>query len=307
MEGVQNLRSTIFNHFSSHFCHLLGDRPRVDNLNFRRLSMLEAGSLTRIFTLEEVKQAIWDCDSFKSPGPDDINLGFIKDIKDDFMRFVTEFHRNGRLTKGINATFIALIPKVSSPQRLNDFLPISLVGYMYKVLAKILANRLRVVIGRVVSDSQSAFVKRKQILDGILVANEAVDKARRLKKDMLLFNVDFEKAYNSVDLSYLDMVIQRMNFPTLWRKWMSECVGTTTISVLVNGCPTEEFPMERGLRQGDPLSPFLFFLAAEGFNVIMLSVIEAGLFNGYRVGRDNDVCLSHLQFADDTVIPQFLT
>lgn len=103
-------------------------------------------------------------------------------LKDDFMRFITEFHRNGRLTKGINATFIALIPKVSSPQRLNDFRPISLVGCMYKVLAKILANRLRIVIGSVVSDAQSAFVKGKHILDGILIANEVVDEARRYKR-----------------------------------------------------------------------------------------------------------------------------
>jgi len=80
------------------------------------------------------------------------------------------------------------------------------------------------------------------------VANEAVDKARRLKKEMLLFKVDFEKVYDSVDLNYLDMVMQRTNFPTLWRKWMAACVGTVTASVLVNGCPTDEFAMERGLR-----------------------------------------------------------
>jgi hypothetical protein len=89
------------------------------------LSVIEAGNLIRQFTVEEVKQAVWDCDSFKSPGPDGINFGFIKQfwhiLKEDFMRFIMEFHRNGRLTKGINATFIALIPKVSSPQRLNDF------------------------------------------------------------------------------------------------------------------------------------------------------------------------------------------
>ena len=92
----------------------------------------------RPFFLEEVKQAIWDCDSFKSPGQDDINFGFIKqfwlELKDDFMRFVVEFHRNGKLTKGVNATFITLIPKIDSPQRLNDLCPISMVGCMYKVL-----------------------------------------------------------------------------------------------------------------------------------------------------------------------------
>jgi len=100
-------------------------------------------------------------------------------LKDDLMRFLHEFHRNGRLTKGINSTFIALIPKVDSPQRLNDFRPISLVGSLYKILAKVLANILRMVIGSVISDSQSAFIKGRQILDGIWVANEIVDEARR--------------------------------------------------------------------------------------------------------------------------------
>jgi len=126
-----------------------------------------------------------------------------------------EFHRNGRLTKGVNSTFIALILKVSSPQQLNDFRPISLVGCMYMVLAKVLANRLHGVLGSVISDSQSAYIKGKQILDGILIANEVVDEARCLNKELLMFKVDFEKAYDSVDLSYLDSVMLNMNFPTL--------------------------------------------------------------------------------------------
>jgi len=218
------------------------------------------------------------------------------------MRFLREFHRNGKLTKGINSTFIALIPKVSSTQRCNDFRPISLVGCLYKVLAKVLANRLCGVIGSVVSNTQSAFVKGKQILDGTLIANAVVDEAKRMNKELLLFKVDFEKAYNYVDLKYLDAVMVKMNFPTIWRKWINECVGSATTSVLVNGCPTEEFPIERGLRQGDPLSPFLFLLAAEGFNVLMNVVVEAHLFHGYGVGHDNEVRLTHLQFADDTLI-----
>ena len=126
-----------------------------------------------------------------------------------------EFHRNGKLPKGVNSTFIALIPKVDSPQWFNDFHPISLVGCMYNVLAKVLSNKLCAIISSVVSDSQSALVKGKQILDGILIANEAVDEARHMKKEMLLFNVDFEKAYDLVDLNYLDSVMVNMNFPTL--------------------------------------------------------------------------------------------
>jgi len=184
----------------------------------------------------------------------------------------------------------------------NDFRPISLVGCLYKVLAKVLANRLRLVVGSVVSESQSAFVKGKQILDGILIANKVVDEAKRLNKELFLFKVDFEKAYDSVDIRYLDVVMANMNFPTIWRKWILECVGSTTASVLVNGCPTVEFPIERGLHQGDPLSPFLFLLAAEGFNVIMNKVVGAQLFHGYRIGRGNEVNITHLQFADDTII-----
>lgn len=113
-------------------------------------------------------------------------------------------------------------------------------------------NRLRGVLGgvlgSVISDSQSAFIKGKQILDGILIANEVVDEARCLNKELLMFKVDFEKAYDSVNLSYLDSVMLNMNFPTLWRKWIYECVGTETTSVLVNECPTDEFKIRRGLR-----------------------------------------------------------
>jgi hypothetical protein len=98
-----------------------------------------------------------------------------------------------------------------------------------------------------------------------------------------MFKVDFEKAYDSVECGYLDEVI-------------------ATASVLVNGSPTDEFNLERGLRQGDPPSPFLFLLAAEGFNVLMKALSDAGTFTGYRVGCAEQVVVSHLQFADDTLL-----
>ncbi|PNX60607.1 cysteine-rich receptor-like protein kinase, partial [Trifolium pratense] len=242
VEGVIPIRQAVFSHFESHFKAPNFERPGVDDLQFKRLNQVESAGLTKPFSEEEVKSAVWDCDSFKSPGPDGINFGFIKDfwveLRGDIMRFLTDFHRNGKLTKGLNSTFIALIPKIDSPQRLNDFRPISLVGSLYKILAKVLANRLRAVIGSVISESQSAFVKDRQILDGILIANEVVDEARKYKKELMLFKVDFEKAYDSVDLGYLDNVMGRMSFPTLWRKWIRECVCTATASVLVNGSPT---------------------------------------------------------------------
>jgi hypothetical protein len=134
-------------------------------------------------------------------------------IKGDVMRFTSQFHRNGKLAKGLNSTFIALIPKVESPQRLNEFRPISLVGSLYKIVAKLLANRLRLVIGSVISEAQTAFVRDRQILDGILIANEVVDEARKYKKELLLFKVYFEKAYDSVDRAIWMRFWGKWNFP----------------------------------------------------------------------------------------------
>ncbi|CAJ2666971.1 unnamed protein product [Trifolium pratense] len=118
----------------------------------------------------------------------------------------------------------------------------------------------------------------------------------------MLFKVDFEKSYDSVDWGYLDKAMERMLFPTLWRKSIKECVGTTTTSILVNGSSTDEFPLERGLRQGDPLSPFLFLLAAEGLNVLMETMVTRNFFTGYEVGVTDPFVVSHLQFADDTLL-----
>jgi hypothetical protein len=185
IEGVQPVRHVVYSHFANHFQRQNVVRPSVENLRFRSLSVSEGGGLIIPFSVEEVKATVWDCDNYKSPGPDGVHFGFIKEfwpiLKDDLMRFVTEFHRNGKLTKGINSTFIALIPKVDNLRRLNDFRPISLVGSLYKIVAKLLANRLKMVIGSVVSDSQTAFVQDRQILDGILIANEVVDEARRCR------------------------------------------------------------------------------------------------------------------------------
>ena len=111
---------------------------------FNSISVTEGADLIKPFMLEEIKVAIWDCDSFKCPGLDGINLGFFKDfwevLKINLLNFFAEFHRNGKLTKGLNSTFIALISKVDSLQQMADFRPISLVNSVYKILSKVFAN-----------------------------------------------------------------------------------------------------------------------------------------------------------------------
>ena len=129
-----------------------------------------------------------------------------------------------------------------------------------------------------------------------------VDEAKKNNKELMLFKVDFEKIYDSVDWGYLDAVMQKMAFSVLWGKWIKECVTSATSSILVNGSPTDEFSLQRGLRQGDPLSPLLFLLVVEGLNVMMQSVVENNLYTGYGVDLASSVAVSRLQFADDTLL-----
>lgn len=115
---------------------------------------------------------------------------------------------------------------------------------------------------------------------------------------MLLLKVDFAKAFDIVSWTFLDNTLKQMNFEDKWRNWIKGCLKSARVSVLINGTPTPEFSTERGLRQGDPLSPFLFILAGEALNIMMDAAISQQIFVPMSVGS-NDTVLSHLQFADD--------
>ncbi|GJS39203.1 putative RNA-directed DNA polymerase [Tanacetum coccineum] len=163
-----------------------------------------------------------------------------------------------------------------------------------------LADRIKRVIGKVIGEVQNAFIKGRFILDGVLVANEVVDYVKRNRGKGMLLKIDFEKAYDSVNWDYIQEVMLQMGFGQKWCKWIDVCLQTSSISVLVNGSPTEEFKMSRGIRQGDPLSPFLFLIAAEGINVVVNEAINNDVLKGITVERDR-VVVSHLQYADDTI------
>ena len=138
-------------------------------------------------------------------------------------------------------------------------------------------------------------------MDGALIANETVSWLKKKKKEGVLLKLDFQKAYDSINLESLDMVLEVMDFPILWRQWLKTCLTTASISIIVNGAPCKPFKMKRGLRQGDPLSPYLFVLIAEVLNKLLLKAADIGLFQGVKVGS-RAVALTHLQFADDTLI-----
>ncbi|KAJ9557995.1 hypothetical protein OSB04_012609 [Centaurea solstitialis] len=304
-EDPLKVKDHFFNFFKNKFDSCLEGGPVLGVSNFKKISAEEAIELERPFEEGEIWAAIKDCGSYKSPGPDGFTFGFLKKfwdlIKSDLMKATTWFWEKEELGSGCNSAFLPLIPKVVSPIHLGDFRPISLIGVFYKILAKLLAERIKKVIGKLISNPQSAFIKGRSILDGILIANEVVDYVRKKKRKSFIFKVDFEKAYDSVEWSFLLDCLRKMGFGEKWVNWIEACLKSSTLSVLVNGSPTKEFPMKRGLRQGDPLAPFLFLIVAECLNILMRNAGEKGLIEGIQIGREG-CSISHLQYADDVIM-----
>lgn len=128
------------------------------------------------------------------------------------MRVIAEFHENRRVVKGANNSFIVLIPKKRNSVQISYYIPISLIGCIYKVFTKVLTNIIKKMIGLVISEPRSAFMSGREILDGILIENEIVVKPRRRKKEVFVFKFDFEKAYDSVDWNFLDYLMLKWDF-----------------------------------------------------------------------------------------------
>ncbi|GJR98826.1 RNA-directed DNA polymerase, eukaryota, reverse transcriptase zinc-binding domain protein [Tanacetum coccineum] len=187
---------------------------------------------------------------------------------------------NRLIPKDYNSSFIALIPKVSNAKFVNDFHHISLIGCQYKIIGKLLANRLGSVIRSCISSEQYAFIKGRNILDGPLILNEVMAWYRKRKKELMVFKVDFEKAFDSLRWDYLDMIMGKLGFGHKWCFWIFGCLHSARSSILVNGSPASEFDICRGLRQGDPLSPFLFILAMEGLHMLTHKAEAMGIFKG---------------------------
>ncbi|XP_042972999.1 uncharacterized protein LOC122304801 [Carya illinoinensis] len=225
-------------------------------------------------------------------------------VGEDVCRAALQFLNGGRMDGGLNHTFVALIPKLKEPKSVNDFRPISLCNVMYKVIAKVLANRLKTVLSAVISSNQSAFIPERLITDNIVAAYEVLHSMRTRQKDKMgsmALKLDISKAYDRVEWKFLQGIMQKLGFGDRWIQLIMDCVSTVSYAVLTNGRPVEIIKPTRGLRQGDSLSPYLFLLCAEGLSAMLNQAERRKELKGVAVARGG-TRVTHLLFADDCII-----
>ena len=308
LEKEAEIKDGLVAAFQNLFSDPGGWRPSLPDLEINEIGLEEVSRLEESFSEEEIWIVISGLNSDKAPGPEGFPIAFWifswEFVQEEVLGFFKEFHDQCRFVKNLNATFLVLIPKKQSVEDFKDLRPISLVGGLYKILTKVLANRIKRVLDKVISKSQNAFVKGRQILDAVLIGNELVDSTMRRKEQGMVCKLDIEKAYDSISWEFLYQVMNRMGFGSRWMSWIKWCISTASFSVLFNGSPSSFFPSSKGLRQGDPLSPYLFVIRMEALSCLINRAVEGNYFAGSRiaVGRGEDLVISHLLYADDTLI-----
>ncbi|XP_021714867.1 uncharacterized protein LOC110682830 [Chenopodium quinoa] len=203
-----------------------------------------------------------------------------------------------------NLTFLTLLPKVDNPEVISQFCPIGLCNVIYKCAAKCLTSRLRQVLPSLVADFQNAFVPGRLLSDNALIAHEVIsfmNKSKAKKRFYAAIKLDMNKAYDRVNWEFLFRLLQAYGFPPYWIHIIRQCVSTISYQVLVNGNPLQNFRPQCGLRQGDPLSSYLFVLCMEILSAMIRKAERASLFKGICISRSAPM-VSYLFFADDSLL-----
>eukprot|EP00253_Pinus_taeda_P022541 PITA_22541 len=262
-------------------------------------------ALMRAATLEEIEETVKAMKKGTAPGPDGFTVDFFQAgwhfLGKEILELVEESRMNQKVWPAFNSTFYALIPKGDNLEDANGFRPIALCNVIYKIITSMMAKRLKPLLDKLISAEQTGFVEGRQILDGLVVTQEVIHSLKVKKQKGMMIKLDLLKAYDRLSWNYLGKVLESFGFCRRWIDWIHSLISTPSFSILVNVTPSKTFSASRGLRQGDPLSPFLFILAAEGLGRFIKKEREANKIKGLKLWGNN-LCLTHQQFVDDIML-----
>jgi len=258
--------------------------------------------------VEEIHTALHQMAPMKAPGPDGYSICFYQHnwaiVHIEVCSAIFHFFHTGKLDSNLNKTHIALIPKSEQPECVSEFRPISLCDVLYKITSKVLANHLKLVLPDIISCTQSAFIPRHLITDNILAAFETLHSMQiRMwsKTGFMGFKLDMSKAYDQVEWHFLEAVIRKLGFAEQWITLIMACVQSVSNSILINGGPVGNIQPSRGIRQGDPIFPYLFLICAEALSALLQQAERKGIITGVPTSLRGP-SLSHLFFTDDNII-----
>ncbi|KAG8367282.1 hypothetical protein BUALT_Bualt16G0056200 [Buddleja alternifolia] len=255
----------------------------------------------------EIKKTVFSMAANKTPGPDGMSPLFYKTYWDivgiDVVKAVTHFFETGHLLKAMNHTFITLIPKSNKANKVEQFRPISLCNVSYKIISKIIAQRIKPLLDSLISPNQLAFVPGRNISDNSIITHEIMHSinSHSGKIGLMAIKIDMAKAYDRVEWPLLLDILLKFGFHQTFVNWIKTSISTTSFSTLVNGSPFGFFHPTRGIRQGDPLSPYLFLLYFDLFSRLIHRAETSSAFNGIKISRGSP-SISHVMYADDLLI-----
>ncbi|KAK2378521.1 hypothetical protein QL285_066416 [Trifolium repens] len=294
--------------FKNLFCSTsLPHDTDFDVSDIPQLSGEEVSDLTKQVTKEEVLRALNQMHPFKSPGPDGFQGVFFRQywhiIGDDIYTLINQAFNTGSFDSSLAETLLVLIPKVDCPKNFREFRPISLCNTVYKLITKVLVNRLRPMLDSIIGPFQSSFLPGRGTCDNAIVLQEIIHSMHKSKKKKgdVAYKIDLEKAYDNVNWSYLKNCLLDFGFPAITIKLIMHCVTSSSLSLIWNGKRQPNFSPTRGLRQGDPLSPYLFVICMEKLSLAISESVRNNNWKPVQVSK-NGPCFSHLFFADDVLL-----